>query len=91
MWSTITRLFVAKSRSSTKTLEQVDNNCVDNINNSSFDNNYYNEDSYINNLTQDHTNLAVHVFDSMDRNMGDDRRRDSKQSATDANETRQVS
>ncbi|XP_044012467.1 patronin isoform X14 [Aphidius gifuensis] len=90
MWSTISRLFVAKSRSSTKTLEQVDNNCVDNINKLSFVNNYYNEDRDINNLTQDHTNLAVHVFDSMDRNMGDDRRRDSKQSATDANETRQA-
>lgn len=84
MWSTISRLFVAKPRSSTKTLDP------DRESSSSLD--YYQHNS-INSLSQAQADLAVHVFESMDRNMGDDRRRNSEQllSTTDAYETRQVS
>lgn len=69
MWSTISRLFVAKSsRSSTKTPEPGEEAAEEN-------NHKHYQPACKNDDGVPTADLAVHVFESMDRNMGDDRRR----------------
>ncbi|XP_063990128.1 patronin isoform X6 [Diachasmimorpha longicaudata] len=86
MWSAISRLFVAKPRSSTKTLEPGEE-----AGRSSFNSNHWQN---VNCVAEADT--AVHVFDSMDRNMGDDRRKITGEQQQDSeyfgetNDTRQA-
>ncbi|KAK0093368.1 hypothetical protein PV326_013669 [Microctonus aethiopoides] len=78
MWSAISRLFVAKPRSSVKTPEPGEKNIVTVNNHNQYDINnkhYHHHIECNNDNSVPQANLSVHVFESMDRNMGDDRRK----------------
>ncbi|XP_053593724.1 patronin isoform X4 [Microplitis demolitor] len=72
MWGTISRLFATKPRSSVRTPEPGEEAVAA----EEEEGNYYNNsDPACKNLNDvPQAELAVHVFESMDRNMGDDRR-----------------